>query len=115
MKEPSLHERAEGVLSSLQDAMMLLSGAKRAARTQLVCWFKENWNFCLCTDHIFTLLSSEAVARYSPSNEKSTERTVAGNILMIYCFLLQLPSPGGEYVRSEVLVLFEEPYGANRI
>lgn len=48
-----------------------------AHRTQLMCWLRENRNFCLWTVHNLTVLSSEAVTIVCPSPEKLTLRTVA--------------------------------------
>lgn len=47
-----------------------------AQRTQLMCWFNENRNFCLWTVHTLIVLSSEAVTKDWPSLEKWTLLTV---------------------------------------
>lgn len=48
-----------------------------AQRTQLMCWLREKRNFCLWTAHTLMVLSSEAVTRVCPSDEKLTLRTEA--------------------------------------
>ena len=62
-------------LSSPHDTASLPSGANSADRTQLRCPEKDPLNRWLGSDHILTVLSSEAVRRKRPSAAKDTERT----------------------------------------
>lgn len=65
------------VLSSLPEAINLLSGLNSDVLTQLECPKNEYKNFLSATFQIFKDLSSELVNKSCPSEEKLTDLTAA--------------------------------------